>query len=86
MLSTPRGRYGVMVGGDAKGLRNGALDEGAIQESLRAFRRADEALRDVDGPFRADGLGAVMAFPRGTDPRVLDRFIQELGPQRVLMF
>ena len=87
VLNTPQGRYAVLVGGDAKALRNGAIDEGAVQETLDRFRRAAEAAQDVDGPFRADGVGALMAFPRATtDPRVIERFIQELGPRSVMLF
>ncbi|MCK6546263.1 hypothetical protein L6R52_10470 [Myxococcota bacterium] len=87
VLNTAQGRYAVLVGGDAKALRNGVVDEGVVRETLDRFRRAQEAARDVDGPFRADGVGALMAFPRATtDPRVIERFIRELGPQSVVLF
>jgi hypothetical protein len=87
VLNTPQGRYAMLVGGDAKAMTKGQLDEAKIQETLDRFRRAEEAALDVDGPFRADGVGALMAFPRDTtDPRVIDRFIQELGARSVMVF
>lgn len=86
MMSTPQGRYGVLVGGEAKALRNGRIDEDAVRDSVDKYRRAQELLTDPDGPFRGDGAGAMMAFPKGTDRRVIDRFIQEIGAHRILLF
>lgn len=86
MMTTGRGRYGVLVGGEAKAMRNGKIDEDAVRDSLEKFRRADDLLKDPDGPFRNDGAGAIMAFPKGTDRRVIDRFIKELGHGRVMTF
>ena len=86
LMQTPRGSYGVLVGGDAKALRGGMVDEGVVQETLERVRRAREVVQDVDGPLRADGVDVMMAFPRGTDQRVIDRFTQELGRQNVILF
>ncbi len=86
MMSTPRGRYGVLVGGEAKAMRNGRIDDDAVRDSVDKYRRAQELLTDPDGPFRGDGAGAMMAFPKGTDKRVIERFIQEIGADRILLF
>lgn len=86
LMSTPQGRYGVLVGGDAKALRNGVIDEDLVAHSLERYRRARDVVTDADGPLRADGAGVMMAFPRGTDQRVIDRFRQEIGAHNVLVF
>ena len=86
VMNTRQGRYAVNVGGDAKALSNGAIDEAKVKETVDRFRRAQEIARDVDGPFRADGAGAKLAFPKGTDARVIERFEREVGRQNVLLF
>lgn len=87
ILTTPNGRYAVLVGGDRKAMVDGQIDDAAVQETLERFRRAEEAALDPDGPFRTDGAGAKLMFERETtDPRVIDRFIEELGPAAVIVF
>lgn len=87
VMTTPRGRQAVLVGGNRKAMENGELSQAAIDEAVDRFHRARDAALDPDGPFRADGAGALMAFDRATtDPRVIDAFIERLGRGNVLTY
>jgi hypothetical protein len=76
----------VLVGADAKALRNNQIDEAAVNASLDRYYRARDAAIDPDGPYKNDGAGALMAFPAGTDPRVIARFEEALGRRNVIVF
>jgi hypothetical protein len=86
VMNSPQGYKAVQVGSDAKAMTAGKIDEGKVQTALDRFRRAQEAATDVDGPFRAQGAGAVMAFPKETNPAVVDRFAREIGARNILLF
>ncbi|MEQ8276473.1 MAG: hypothetical protein RMA76_16040 [Deltaproteobacteria bacterium] len=87
MMTTPEGMFGVLVGGNAKGLLFDKMNEESVAKSLDRFQRADDVLSDPDGPFRGEAAGAKMAFEASTtDPRVVERFREEIGRDRVLLF
>jgi hypothetical protein len=84
MATFPDGRYGVLVGGNAKGMTGGAFDPAKMEHALDAVRQARDILTDPD--TMRGFAGVKVMLPRDTDARVIDAFVKEVGARNVIPF
>lgn len=85
MATFPDGRYGILVGGDAKGMRNGVFSPETMAQSLEAVRTARGILTDPDELGRAF-VGVKVMVPANTNRQVIDAFVNEVGAANVIPF